>query len=417
MKIELIAIGNELLNGKIQDLNAHSLGSQLFNNNASLVKVHLIEDSKSAFDTALSSALINADVIITSGGLGPTKDDMTKQFLADYFNKKIKHSPCALKITKEHFEKRSRELDLTKIQYDQIPEEFKPLRNSVGYAPGLSYSTEDGKVILATPGVPSEFQAMVQEYVLPLLKNESKLQKHIVIRTWKIPESKIFNELAPNLWEKLEEFGQVSSLPQTLNVDIGIKIEASTSEQLKLKEENILRIINQTELTSHIWHIGSESIEEVIINEASKRNLTFGFAESCTGGLLASKITDIAGSSSVFWGSIISYANEVKMKSLNVKESTLKNHGAVSAQTALEMATGAQENLSVDIAITTTGVAGPGGGSVEKPVGTVGIGISSKFTKDSKLHYFHGQRLALKQRFAQIALFTLLEEIRKHPVH
>ena len=221
--------------------------------------------------------------------------------------------------------------------------------------------------------------------------------------------------MEPKLWEKLSQFGEVSSLPHKLGVDIGIKLTAETDQEILEKKEALNTIMQDTTLKDFIWHIGSESLEEVIIEKAKEKGLTIGFSESCTGGLLAHRLTNVSGSSSVFWGSIVSYANEVKMGCLQVEKDTLKNHGAVSEQTAFEMAIGARKNLGVDIAISTTGIAGPLGGSPEKPVGTVGIGSSTKEITESEILHFQGDRDQLKYAFSQAALYKLLDIIIKHP--
>jgi nicotinamide-nucleotide amidase len=258
---------------------------------------------------------------------------------------------------------------------------------------------------------------MITESVTPLIQKlapkESTIKKHVIVKTWHVPESKIFKVMAPNLWQELTKFGSVSSLPHFGGVDIGVEIEAKNESELIQKEEAVLAHINQTEVKNHIWHIGPESLEEVIVKTAISKKLTIGFAESCTGGLCASRITDVAGSSAVFLGSIVSYANSVKENALQVKTQTLIDHGVVSLETAHEMAKGAREKLQVDIAIATTGIAGPGGGSDQKPVGTVGIGFATKDDSGSEILHFLGDRLTLKQRFSQAALFKLLELIRK----
>jgi nicotinamide-nucleotide amidase len=411
MRFDLIVIGNELLNGKIQDINTHFLASSLTKAGHELGKVQIIQDSPREFKQALQSSIENSDIILTSGGLGPTPDDLTKNMLASYFNKKIIYSEEAFKVTTQHYDLAGREYNTEKIDYHNIPEDFFPLRNPTGYAPGLGYKFKS-KRIYSLPGVPLEFQSMFTEEILPTIPSQENIIKHFIIKTWKIPEAKIFQELCPSLWADLEYFGEVSSLPHVLGVDIGVRIKAHSENEIESKQKKIITLLNECALKDYIWHIGPELIEEVIVKEADSKNIKIGFAESCTGGLCASRITDISGSSSIFWGSIISYANEVKIKSLNVSEQTLTSFGAVSEQTALEMAIGAREHLNVDIAVTTTGIAGPGGGSTDKPVGTVGIGISSKNGSSSRIYNFSGNREMLKMRFSQIALMSLLEEIR-----
>lgn len=415
MKIHLIIIGNELLNGKIQDKNAAWLASFTHEKHHKLEQVHIVPDNEDIFFETLKQATKAADLVITSGGLGPTQDDMTKKMMSKFFGKIIAFNEDSLAITQNHYTRYQREYQQDKFDYHNIPADFHAINNPVGFAPGLGYHYDKNKFIACAPGVPSEFRSMVEEEIFPYINKslnfETLIQKHIIIKTWKIPESKIFMKLAPGLWEKLSEFGSVSSLPHLGGVDIGVEIQATSWDEIQTKEQQVIELINSTPIKDHIWHIGAESLEEVIIRKAKEKNLKIGFAESCTGGICASRITDVSGSSSVFWGSIVSYSNEVKMNCLQVKEQTLKEHGAVSLETAKEMAQGALKNMNLDIAITTTGIAGPGGGSEEKPVGTVGIGVATKDNATSELLYFKGNREQLKFRFSQAALFKLLETI------
>jgi nicotinamide-nucleotide amidase len=414
MKIQLIIIGNELLNGKIQDKNTKFLAKLAHKFHLELTKVYLIKDDEKAFSDALAKAWEESDLILTSGGLGPTKDDITKDMLAKFFHRKLVEDKTALETVSKQYQEKQREYSPS-LNYQFIPEDFSVIYNKIGFAPGLKF-IEDGKMIASLPGVPHEYQVMLEEEVFPQYLQYHKpkyFQKHVIVRTYKIPEAKIFYKVAPKLWEELKMFGEVSSLPHAYGVDIGVKIKADEAEEIQSIENEIIHVIKNTELKEYIWHIGEESLEEVIIQEAKAKNLTFGFAESCTGGLCASRITDVSGSSAVFWGSVVSYANEVKMNSLNVKADTLENHGAVSRETALEMATGARAHLKVDIAVTTTGIAGPDGGTKEKPVGTVGIGFSDAKASDAMIYHLSGNREQLKLRFSQVALFTLLERIRE----
>jgi nicotinamide-nucleotide amidase len=408
MQAELIIIGNELLNGKIKDKNIPLFSRFCYQNKVTLVHVHIIPDNEGAFKETLDLACKRSDLIITSGGLGPTQDDLTKAMMAKYFNKTIQFSQEALEITESHYQRDKREFNRETNDYPNIPNDFKALYNPTGYAPGLFFEFEKQKFIINTPGVPSEFKSILHQSIKSLIPKLESFEKHIIIKTLRIPESKIFNELCPTLWCQLEKYGQVSSLPHPMGVDIGVTINDPKSEQ------EILKLIENSELKAHIWHIGPESLEDVIIHKAKEKNLKIGFAESCTGGLCASRLTDVAGSSSVFWGSIVSYSNEVKIKALNVSEQTLIDHGAVSLETAKEMAIGARLNMNLDIAVTTTGIAGPGGGSKEKPVGTVAIGFSTQKESGSDLLHMRGNREDLKFRFSQAALFKLLELINAY---
>ncbi len=415
MNIDYIAIGNELLNGKISDLNGLFLAKNVGKNRLKLRKIHIVPDQESEIFMAINEAFENSDVIVLSGGLGPTLDDITKPTLAKYFSKKLVEKTEHLELIRKIYQEKNRDYDTNHYHYHRVPEDFALLFNNVGYAPGLYYQNKS-KQIFSLPGIPAEFQTMFSKEVLPLIKtSNSKFSKNITFKTWKIPESKIFKQVDPDLWSNLNSIGEVASLPHTYGVDIGVTIEGETENDLQIKEKKIMDILNSSKVSDSIYYIGNESLEEIIIQKAIEKNITFGFTESCTGGLLASRITDISGCSSVFWGSITAYDNSVKQNVLGVKEKTLIEHGAVSKETAFEMAYGARKQLGVDIVVSTTGIAGPGGGSKEKPVGTIGIGISSSEDTTSELYQFKGNRLSLKKRFSDYALFLLLEKINSLP--
>jgi nicotinamide-nucleotide amidase len=408
MNAELIIIGNELLNGKISDKNTKEFATFCRDQGIDLQRVTIIQDNEESFNSIMSQAIKRSDIIVTSGGLGPTKDDLTKKMLASFFNKKIQFSNEALKIVDLQYSSKDRIFDKETSDYQNIPTDFEALLNPTGYAPALFYSFDKNKLILATPGVPSEFKSIINislKAKLPVLNSKNN---QVIVKTRFIPEAKIFNDLCPGLWEKLEKYGQVSSLPNPLGVDIGVILNDSTNRKI------VTDIICESSIKENIWHVGSESLEELVVKEAKGKKVTFGFAESCTGGLCASRITDISGCSEVFWGSVVSYANEVKERIIDVNAHTLKEHGAVSLETAKEMAIGAKASMNCDVIVSTTGIAGPGGGSTDKPVGTVAIGFTSKEETGSKIFNFNGNREDLKFRFSQAALFKLLDLIRAY---
>lgn len=409
MRLGLLIIGSELLQGKITDANTVWLGNFLRPLNLKVTLSMTVSDDKSMLSKALRTLFAEVDVVICSGGLGPTPDDVTKEALGEFFGKKIFPSAEARKISEGNYQRFERTLP-DGHGYGYLPEGFLPLDNPAGFAPGLWFS-ESGKSLLAAPGVPKEFQTMLALHfpsrILPLFPAQKSLSL-LNFRTWGVPEEKIFTELDPTLWKDLEEYGAVSSLPHVMGVDIGITLSDSTDEKIAA----VKKIMRQSKVWSHVWSEGFTSLEEVIVREAKAKNLTIGFAESCTGGLCAHRLTNVAGSSEVFWGSIVSYHNSVKENLIDVKSETLKTHGAVSLPVAEEMALGAQKRLKTDLAIALTGIAGPGGGSVEKPVGTVCVGIASKNGVRSEKFVFKGDRETLKMRFSQIAFFKLLMELR-----
>jgi nicotinamide-nucleotide amidase len=414
MNAALIIIGDEILSGRTRDLNGFWLSKFLTKKGIALKKIVVINDSEQEIHATLKDCLNDHDIILTSGGLGPTKDDITKTVLANYFDKELTSTDQSIALIKSLYNKFDRQWTTETNDYHYYPKDFILTDNPMGYAPGLVYH-QDSKIIMCAPGVPREFSAMVEEIFLPMIEEnfDFKNLKPISlfsVRTKGVAEATIFNELCPDLWDKLNSIAKLSSLPHLLGTDLLLYIENSKYEK---SVEEIKNVINDSKLKEHVWQFGNLELEELVVQKCIEKNLTIGFAESCTGGLTSSKITNVSGSSKVFYGSVVSYANDVKMNLLKVKEETLKSFGAVSEQCALEMAIGAKEAMGTDFAVSFTGIAGPGGGSAEKPVGTVGIGISGPQNSISKVYNFRGDRLGLKERFSRAGLFLLLEHIEQ----
>ncbi len=416
MKTEFIGIGSELLYGRVQDTNGSWLAGNLHEKGIDIQGITLCKDEKKDILESLERAMKRSDLIFISGGLGPTEDDVTKNILAEHFNQTIKESKKATSIVQENYNRFGKEWKPEWNHYHHIPENFEVFDNPKGLAPGLGYIT-NGKIILAAPGVPKEFRAMVNEVFLPWLIQNNNLKTkethQLVIRTHGVPEEMIFNKLATNLWNDLSKIGSLSSLPQVLGIDLVLTLPESSHEQTALK--SVKEVINKTELAPYVWQWGDLSIEEYLIKKSNEKNLTFSFAESCTGGLSSHRLTDVSGSSSCFMGSAVTYSNEAKKQILSVNEETLKKFGAVSNETALEMAEGSRKQYSSNIAISWTGIAGPTGGSPEKPVGTLAIGwSSSNGEKGSEVLQYNGDRTWLKRRFSEKGLFKLLSLIESY---
>lgn len=415
MKIGFLIIGSEVLDGKISDLNTKLLAEFLRTKHLEIQEAAIVRDNKEEILKSLQTLSSSVDVIVTSGGLGPTKDDITKQTLGNFFGKKLVHNPLAAKIAEENYKKFDRKFPGQDHGYCYLPEDFVPLSNSTGFAPGFYYEFNQ-KVIFSAPGVPREFNSMLSDHLLPVLEKKmgtKTLLDHVIVRTKNIPEEKIFGEVDPTLWDKLEAFGEVSSLPILMGVDIGIKLKAPNNDEMALKVKAVKDIIENSPVRKNVWHFGSESIEEKIVTLANQKKIKFGFAESATGGLCSHRITSVSGSSQCFMGSVICYDEKVKEHVLGVKKETLEKFTAVSPECAYEMASGLRKNFSLDISVSITGYAGPGGGTEKYPVGSVCIGRSTKKNDNAKLEDFllKGDREVLKQRFSQAALYALLEEV------
>lgn len=406
--IYLIIIGDEILNATTKEANSFWLASFLQEKQLFLSGVEIVADDPIQIHRAVKRRWEQDEnvLLILSGGLGPTPDDRTKESLASFFKKDL----VEVEELKNHLIRRYQELGKKWSEksnnYHLIPEGFSFVKNRAGLAPALLYQ-EEKKTLLALPGVPYEFQQILsEEWSSFSLKEDKGLKKRIIIKTRNIPEEEIFFKKCPQLWEELEKFGKVSSLPRPLGVDIVITIDDMKNEQ------SLLRLLNHGPLAKHIWQIGNLSLEECVVSEAKKKNLTFCFAESCTGGLASHQITNISGASDVFLGSVISYANQAKIDLLQVCAETIKNYGAVSQEVAREMAKGARRSLKTDFAVSFSGIAGPGGGSAEKPVGTVAIAIDGPSGTQSYSYHFRGDRKRLKRRFLTQGLYHLLDAIR-----
>ncbi|OUR97820.1 hypothetical protein A9Q84_06370 [Halobacteriovorax marinus] len=415
MKTALLIIGDEILAGNTRDLNGHWLSTYLPKLGLSLNQIKIVHDGKEEIQASLDILFKDHDIVFCSGGLGPTKDDITKNVMADYFNKELISDAKSISHIENLYKKIDKEWTTETNDYHFYPQDFELTDNINGLAPGLFYH-ENEKTILCAPGVPREFSSMVEEVFTPKLislygTEVFKPTELFSIRTKGMPEEKIFTTLCPTLWEDLSKMAKVSSLPHLLGVDIVLYMDKSKSEEIK---KEVIELINSSPLKEYVWQFGNLELEELVVKLATEKNLTIGFAESCTGGLTSSKITNISGSSRVLLGSIISYANSIKENMLNVSRVTLENHGAVSKECAHEMANGARVAIGCDISISYTGIAGPTGGSEEKPVGTVGIGWSTKETSGSDIFNFRGDRVGLKERFSRMGLFLLLDLIKKY---
>lgn len=416
LNVSMIVIGDEILNGRTADLNGTWLTKYLFKKGLHFKALRFIHDDTEEMNKALRASLMESDIVITSGGIGPTQDDKTKSVLAHYFGKTIIERSDVADIVRNNYLKFGRVWAPELNHYHFFPEDFIATNNPLGLAPGLAFfDQQKQKLVLSGPGVPREFRDIVDLEFIPLIERffPDRFYENFqtVIRTTGVAEEKIFFDLCPTLWSDLEKFGKVSSLPHTIGIDIVISYTGNTDIH-ELKALAIRELISKSKLGPHVWQYGNQAINEMVLKWALENKLHFAFAESCTGGLVSSKITDLAGSSAVFMGAVVSYANEAKTQLLNVKEDTLQKFGAVSIETATQMAIGAREQFSCEFAVSVSGIAGPGGGSPNKPVGTVAIGFSTQKYSGGKIFHFPGDRIRLKERFSDMALLVLLECMR-----
>ncbi len=416
-RAKIVVIGDELLSGKIADANTQVMAQWLDRQGFHLDQVILCGDSPKELRETLERAWSESNLLITTGGLGPTPDDITKTILSQVFQGELKENNVAKEMVIKNYARIGKDWSPQTNSYHIIPSTMEVIENPQGLAPGLA-KVEEGKLFMAAPGVPRELKAMLAEPFIPLLDRafpeREKDQQVMTIRTFGIPEEKIFFELMPNLWDELALEGKVSSLPQIVGVDIHLTFKGQEKD-LEAKKNKWQERLKDSPLAPHIWAWEQISLEEFIIREATKKNLTLGAAESCTGGLVGHRLTNVSGSSAVFLGSLVTYANEAKENLLAVKTETLKNFGAVSTQTAGEMVAGVKKALACDIAVSLTGIAGPGGGTEEKPVGLVCMGsANSKGEVTTHEYKFRGDRNYLKLRFSEMGLHLIRQAIDNH---
>jgi competence/damage-inducible protein CinA-like protein len=373
--VAILTIGDEILYGQTVDTNSQWMSAELDSFGFTVVHRATIGDEESAILSGLKDASAKADIILITGGLGPTADDLTKPSLAKYFDVPLKSNPDALQELILLFQHINQELSEANIAQTNLPANAEYISNSLGTAPGM-WIEDKGKIYVSMPGVPFEMKGMISNHVIPKLQQQFDLPIviHEIIKTIGIGESWLAEKIAP--WEeKLPKSIKLAYLPSIGQVKLRLTSSGEHKDELEAAIESQIKLLLPY-AEKYIYGYGTDSIEQVIGDLLIKKSMTLGTAESCTGGYLAHLITSIAGSSEYYKGSIIAYANEIKEDVLGVSHDTLEKHGAVSEETVITMAKGVQNKLGVDIGIATSGIAGPEGGTEEKPVGTIWIAIA-----------------------------------------
>jgi len=374
---EIITIGDEILYGHILDTNAKWLSKNLNELGVKTNKISTIGDNYIQIKDVLQSSIKENDIIIFTGGLGPTNDDITKKCLNDFFKGKLVTDNYTLSHIKKIFKKRN--LDLTKKNRDQalVPDNCKVLHNEYGTAPGIAFE-KDNKLVISLPGVPYEMKSLFEDKCSKIIKQKFSLSiiHHRTIKTVGIGESWLSDLISE--WEKnLDDKISLAYLPSIGRVKLRLTGRGNNLYKIKSaidkEEKKVLPIIKK-----YIYGFDNDELESCVGNLLIKYKKTLSIAESCSGGHLSHLITSIPGSSKYFLGSIVAYNNNVKINNLNVNKRNIKKFGAVSKEVVEEMANNVRIKFNSSIGISTSGIAGPSGGSEEKPVGTVWIGYSDK---------------------------------------
>jgi nicotinamide-nucleotide amidase len=412
MLAEIITIGDEILIGQIVDTNSAWMAAKLNEQGIRIKQISSVSDNREHILKSLAEAETRADIILITGGLGPTKDDITKKTLAEYFNVGLVLNQEALANVENIFKKYNRPLLDVNRKQAEVPANCEIIQNHNGTAPGMWFNV-NGKIYVSMPGVPFEMKYMVEEEVIPKLKATLSLPViiHKTILTVGEGESFLAEKIA-DIEDSLPENIKLAYLPKMGQVRLRLSAYGDNETILQQKVEEFAdQIVERVGINV----VAREDIplEKVVLNLMAAKGLKLSAAESCTGGYISHLITQHAGSSQVFLGGAVSYSNDIKESALGVKQETLTSYGAVSKETVIEMAEGALRNFKSDYAIAVTGVAGPGGGSEDKPVGTVWIAAASAGKTVAKKFTFGNKRLQNIERTAIAALFMLITLLKE----
>lgn len=408
-KVEIITIGDEILIGQIVDTNSAWMAVELNKNGFEVVQITSVHDDENSILESLDNALIRADIVLITGGIGPTKDDITKQTLCKFFNTKLVFSEKVLQDVETILSNRKREMNELNRSQAMVPENCTIISNPVGTAP-ITWFDKDEKIIVSMPGVPNEMKHAMSNEIIPRLKEKFNtsaiIHKTVIVQGY--PESELAIKIAD--WE--------NSLPQNIHLaylpNYGIvKLRLSGYSHDSLATE--FAINQQIDSLTNVLGKAIVSYEDIpleaqIGNILTEKEKTLATAESCTGGNIARLITSISGSSVYFKGSVVAYANEIKASVLHVDPEAIDTYGAVSQEVVKQMADGVRKLMKTDYAIATSGIAGPGGGSAEKPVGTIWIAVSSENETICKEFRYGNSRIPNIERSTQTA-FLMLKEI------
>lgn len=411
--VELIAVGTELLLGQLLDTNTKFIEERLAENGIDVRATHVVGDNRERIAAAIESALGRADGVITTGGLGPTVDDLTKEAVCEALDLGVELYEPALQQMERMFTAIGRPMRANNRKQAELPSGSRPLPNPNGTAPGFIAFDADGKFVACTPGVPREMKPMLIDQIVPFLRERLGTNDAIytrVLHTIGIGESEIDHRIG-DLFRRSDN-PKIAVLAHDFRADVKITVKSNSAEAA---EAMIAPLQSQIEgrLEGHVFGSDDATPASAIHDFLDARNLKVALAESFTGGRIAAALTSVPGSSRSFLGGIVAYDNSVKIAQLGVSEATIAASGAVSAETAAEMARGARRCFGADLALATTGIAGPEGGTSEKPVGLAWFALDDAHAETETQHFqLGGEREAIAQRATTIALGILWQHLR-----
>ncbi|KAA5539360.1 competence/damage-inducible protein A [Adhaeribacter rhizoryzae] len=410
MLADIITIGDEILYGQIVDTNSAWLGTELAKIGIKVRQITSISDNTEHILKTLDDVKTQSDVILITGGLGPTKDDLTKHTLCKYFNTQLILDAGSLQHVTELFRSRGRELTELNRQQALLPANCKPVPNILGTAPGMWFE-EEGKIFVSMPGVPFEMKRIMLDTVLPELQKRSNKTQivHRVIQTVGLGESFLADRIAD--WEEaLPPNIKLAYLPSLSGVRLRLTGRATSATNLEEQMDAQVQKL-QSLIPEHIFALGEVPLEEALGRLLKEKGFTIATAESCTGGHLAHKLTSIACSSEYFMGSVLAYHNHVKINQLGVSADDLAQYGAVSEEVVSQMAANVRKLLNTDIGVATSGIAGPSGGTPEKPVGTIWVAYADAEKTVAKKIFYNKERLLNIEYTTYTALNLVRQQI------
>ncbi len=407
MRAEILAVGTELLMGQIVNTNAQYISSKLPEAGVGVYYHSVVGDNPDRLEECLKLALERCDIVITTGGLGPTQDDLTKETISRVCGKKLLIHEESINKIKDYFRRLGRQMTPNNEKQAYMPEGCIVLKNNNGTAPGCIIEIGE-KVVIMLPGPPVEMKPMFLDYVMPYFKNKGANSiESVILRVFGIGES----AMETKIMDLID--GQTNPTVATYAKEGEVTIRVTASVPKGESAEHILiPVVNEIKRRTgdNLYSDKDETLDSVAAGLLLENSITIATAESCTGGLISEMLTDVPGISRVFMGGAVTYSNEAKMEYLGVKEQTLQAYGAVSCETAAEMAAGIRKRLKTDIGISVTGIAGPGGGTAEKPVGLVYIGLSSDSGTVTKELRLSGNR----KKIRTITALNVFDLIRRY---
>ncbi len=416
MRAEIITIGDELLIGQVINTNQAYIAERLNSVGVFVERMTTVGDNRGDILAAFSSAWDRFDVVCVTGGLGPTHDDITKKIVCEFFKTDLIVNEEARANIKEVFAKRQIAWTASAEEQVLVPRSCTVLRNSTGTAPGMLFESRNGeriKYFVVMPGVPFEMKSIMDEELIPRFEkaNFGTVVRHRTLKTTGIAESVLSVELG-SIDEVLghDSSTTLAFLPNPLGTKLRITVREKSVEETERKIHNAEAKI-RAKAEKYIYSSDEKDLEDVVGSILAERKLTLAVAESCTGGMIANRITNVSGSSNYFNRGFVTYTNASKIELLGVNPELIQQHGAVSREVAQAMAAGARERAGVDIALSTTGVAGPTGGTAEKPVGLVWIGYADSQGSLALKFNFGDHRLRFKERASQAALELLRRKL------